>query len=144
MRFRTVCAMATAVSICACSSDPTSPGPGPDLPSSQPDLAGIAAQVNHESGYTPGGYASQYDVWLRVPPDSVPGTGVVIGKSAEVFIEGTGGALTAATAADIQVGDQIEIWKGAGSVYGSDQAPPGAPAYSAVEVVILRDFHRPS
>ncbi len=145
MRFTPIAAAGMILGVSACGSAPTTPSSG--TTPSAPDLSGIAAQVTHTSGHSPGGYISQYDVWLTTPPDSVPSAGIVSGRATQVFIVGTtvGGAgtdTTTATAADIAVGDQIEIWRNTVEVFGAEQAPPGAPAYDALKVVIVRNNNR--
>ncbi len=100
-------------------------------------FTGLVSQVTLQEGYAPGGYISQYDVWLAIPPSSLANAAVVVGRSAPVTIYISGRTIVASASA-IRVGDQIEIWHDAPVVYGSVQAPPGAPAYFPTRVVVLR------
>ena len=102
-----------------------------------PDMVAVVAQTTHESGFTPAGYVSQYDIWVAVPPSAAADAGVVIGKSTPVFLS-TDGILTRVTAASIIVGDSIQVWHDASVGYGAVQAPPGSPCYTGTQVVILR------
>jgi len=62
---------------------------------------------------------------------------VVIGAARPVLVS-IGGELARATPADILPGDSIQVWHDIAVAHGSTQAPPGAPAYSATQVVIVQ------
>lgn len=102
-----------------------------------PDFSGTVARVQSESGVGPGGAYSQYDVWVTVPPATSASAGVVVPRSVPVFVR-AGGTVTAARASDIRVGDAVAVWDDGTAAYGAVQGPPGAPTYTATQVVISR------
>jgi hypothetical protein len=103
-----------------------------------PDLSGTVSKAEFEGGNGPAGPYSQYDIWLIVPPASSANAGVVVGTSTPVFVRGNNG-LVAVSAADIRVGDQIQVWRDPIFVgYGAVQGPPGAPTYQGTQIVIIR------
>jgi hypothetical protein len=118
----------------ACTSA-TSP---PLLFATAPDLSGTVSKAEFEGGNGPAGPYSQYDIWLIVPPASSANAGVVVGTSTPVFVHGNSG-LVAVSAAEIRVGDQIQVWRDPIHVaYGAVQGPPGAPTYEGTQIVIMR------
>jgi hypothetical protein len=138
---RVLIPLAAVVGIAGCSAADPDPslvqsGSTPVL-TRAPDLTATVTMDTLQAGYTPEGYLSQYDVWVAIAPSTAADAGVVFGASTPVFTS-TGGVLTRATAASIAVGDVIQIWHDATVAYGAVQAPPGAPAYSGTQVVVLR------
>jgi hypothetical protein len=106
--------------------------------STPPDFSGLVTQVTLEEGNSPGGFVSQFDVWVSISPSSVANAGVVVGKSTPVFIRVQSGSLTSVMPDAIRAEDSVEIWHDKTVAYGAAQAPPGAPTYLATQVVILR------
>lgn len=108
--------------------------------STSPDITGFVTQVTHEEGNSPAGFISQYDVWIAFPSRTSNGgsAGVVVAKSTPVFVQSADGEPVSVTPGHISAGDTVEIWHNITVVYGSAQAPPGAPAYEATQVVISR------
>ena len=102
-----------------------------------PDMVVIVFQSTHENFYSPVGYVSQYAVWIGSYGVPRPEAGVVVSASTPVFIRERGG-LTRATGAAINPGDVLEVWRDASVAYGAVQAPPGAPCYRGLQVVISR------
>jgi hypothetical protein len=103
------------------------------------DFSAKVTQVQLANFNAPSGHAvSQYEMWVTIAPGTAPNAGVIFAASAPVFIRTSGDHLKAVSGASIRVGDQIEVWHDAGAGYGSAQAPPGAPAYGGVQVVIVR------
>jgi hypothetical protein len=143
-RVQFVVPLTVAIVIAGCNSA-LSPTAGSDLGSPlplsrSPDLTAVVTKDTVEAGYSPGwagGWRSQYDLWLAVAPSPAANAGAVLGAATPVFVS-SGGVLSSATAASIRIGDVIQLWHDAGSVYGAAQAPPGAPAYASTQVVILR------
>lgn len=101
------------------------------------DLTAVVFQSTHESGYAPGGYISQYAVWIGRPGATSPDAGVVVGTETPVFLS-TAGELTRVTGADIAEGDMLQVWRDPSVAYGAVQAPPGRPCYLGLQVVIER------
>jgi hypothetical protein len=114
---------------------------GPDTTtlelSGPPDLTVAVFQSTHESGFFPGGYVSQYAVWIGSPGATKADAGVVIGAATPVFVR-SGGTLARTTAAAIVPGDVIQVWRDASVTYGAVQAPPGQPCYHGRQIVIVR------
>lgn len=102
-----------------------------------PDFVAIATSNTHMEGFVPAGFwLSQYEVWIAIPSGLQPNAGVIVAAGGPVYLS-TNGVITADTAADILPGDSIQVWRNTQVAYGSVQAPPGAPAYSAKQVVIV-------
>jgi hypothetical protein len=97
----------------------------------------LVFQNTRRSGATPMRYITQYELWIGAPGSTTPGAGRVIGEKTPVF-QRIGEKLTPTTAAAIAVGDLLEVWREPGVAYGSVQAPPGAPAYYALQVILTR------
>jgi len=121
--------------------DSTSPGsshesglvvPGP------PDLSVVVFQSTHQEFDAPDGkHHSQYAIWVGGLGTSSPDAGIVLGAAGPVFIR-KGTTLTRTTAASIAPGDAIEVWRTGSVSYGAVQAPPGAPCYHGLQIVIVR------
>jgi len=103
-----------------------------------PDFTGIVVKVTAESGAGPAGRFSQRDVWLAVTGASKTTAGVVVPLTTPVFIRGSDGAVHAARVTDIGEWQSIQVWHDASVAYGAVQGPPGAPTYTAVQVVIIQ------
>ncbi len=103
-----------------------------------PDLEGRVERVKIEEGIMPGGYRSQLVLWLAIPPSATPSAGVVMGRPGPVFVQYGGRRAAAIDRDSIQIGDRIKVWRRDGAASGSVQAPPGAPSYSARQIVIVR------
>ena len=101
------------------------------------DFSATVRKSEFEGGNGPAGYYAQFDVWLAIPPSSSANAGAVVPVKAPVYIRRSGG-LVNATAADIHVGDVVEVWHDFRVGYGAVQCPPGAPCYTATQVVIDR------
>jgi hypothetical protein len=78
------------------------------------------------------------NVWVVIPPATTANAGIVVGDNVPVFIRLGTRPLATANSRAITVGDQVQVWYAGGAGYGAVQAPPGAPAYSAAQVVIVR------
>ena len=106
--------------------------------SGPPDFAARVASTTHQEFLAPSGvWVSQYEVWVIIAPADTANAGVVVAAARPVFFS-TNGVLERATPADMQVGDSLQVWHDATIAYGSVQAPPGAPAYRATQIVIVR------
>lgn len=119
----------------------TSPGSDSDsglVITGPPDLSVVVVQSTYQEFAAPDGYHhSQYAIWVANLGDSTPHAGIVFGATGPVFIR-TGTTLTRATAASISQGDAIEVWRTGSVSYGAVQAPPGAPCYQGLQIVIVR------
>jgi hypothetical protein len=133
---RCVLPMLLAALLIGCQ-DGTGPGTTTlELPE-PPDLTAAVFQSTHESGYFPGGYVSQYAIWIGTPGATTPNAGLVVGAATPVFVR-SNGRLVHATAAAIRPGDLIQVWREASVSYGAVQAPPGQPCYLGRQVIIVR------
>lgn len=113
-------------------------GPSTTLVLSRPpDLTAVVFQSTHESGPTPGGYVSQYAVWIGSSGALNADAGLVVGSATPLFMS-SHGKLTRTNAAAIAVGDVLQVWRDASVAYGAVEAPPGKPCYTSTQVVILR------
>jgi hypothetical protein len=113
-------------------------GPSTTLVLTQPpDLTAVVFQSTHESGPTPGGYVSQYAVWIGNSGATSGDAGVVVGAGIPVFVSSSG-KLTRTTGEAIAAGDLIQVWRDASVAYGAVEAPPGTPCYIGTQIVILR------
>jgi hypothetical protein len=133
---------ASVVSLAACS---TATEPEATLAlSTPPSFSAIVSRVEFESGNSPNGPLSQYNIWVVIPPAATASTGVVVGTSRPVFARSRSGRLTAADASDIKVGSTIEVWHDQSFAHGLMtnggivQGPPGARTYSGEQIVIVR------
>lgn len=102
-----------------------------------PGFEGVVASVHYESGNTPVGPMSQYNVWLTLPPTAGPNAGVVVTRGTPVFLQ-QDGVLLRTTASQILPGDSIQVWHDASVAYGAVEAPPGSPCYVGTQIVIVR------
>jgi hypothetical protein len=103
-----------------------------------PDLTVVVFQSTHEEFNAPDGYHhSQYAIWVGGAGALNPDAGVVVGAGGPVFIR-SAGELTRTTAAVITAGDTIQVWRSTSVSYGAAQAPPGAPCYEGLQIVIVR------
>ena len=123
-----------AAGLAACGSPA---GPGSTSLSTPPDFTAAVTWVDYQDFYSPAGHVRQYDLWVATPPGSPANTGVVIGRATPVFLRGPGGNLTPSAPDAIRAGEAIEVWHDATVGYGAVQAPPGAPVYSGIQIVIL-------
>jgi hypothetical protein len=102
------------------------------------DFSAVATSNTYREFFAPSGYwIEQYNVWAAVPPSDTANAGIIVSPSRPVFLSANG-VLTRVSAADIGAGDSIEVWRERTIAYGSTSAPPGAPAYSAKQVLIHR------
>ena len=106
--------------------------------STAPHFSGTVARVTAESGTSPEGPYSQYDLWVTVPPATAASVGVVLPLSTPVFVRSSAGAITAAHLGDLRAGDAVEVWDDHMAAYGVVQGPPGAPTYTGTQIVIDR------
>jgi hypothetical protein len=103
-----------------------------------PDFAAVVTSSTHYEFFAPSGHwISQYDVWVAIPPSDSANAGVVVAAARPVF-SSTNGVLERVSPADITLGDSIQVWHDSTLAYGSTQAPPGAPAYHGLQIVIVR------
>jgi hypothetical protein len=109
----------------------------PEVLPGPPTLTALVFQSTRRSGATPVGYITQYELWIGPPGSTTPEAGLVIGEATPVF-QRIGETLMPTTAAAIAVGDLLEVWRESGAAYGSVQAPPGTPAYYALQVIVTR------
>ena len=133
-RLRTMLSLLLTAGAAACQS-----ATAPDtslLLSGAPDLVAVVSKTTYESGPTPGGYVSQYDIWVAVRPSTAADAGVVVGTSTPVFLS-RHGVLARTTGASISIGDSIQVWHDASVAYGAVESPPGAPCYTGTQIVIL-------
>jgi len=132
---RSMLALMLTVLLAACQ-DGTGPNTALVL-SRSPDLRAVVFQSTHESGPTPGGYVSQYAVWIGSSGAPSADAGVVVGAVTPVFVRSSG-KLTRTTGVAIAVGDLIEVWRDTSVAYGAVEAPPGKPCYEGTQIVIMR------
>jgi len=103
-----------------------------------PDLGARVISVHHQQGWAPDGfYMDQYAVWVAIAPSDSANAGVLVGARQPVFLQ-AGDALVRDSAADITSGDSVQVWHDIGVDQGSAQDPPGAPGYTATQIVIVR------
>ena len=105
---------------------------------SSPDFSAIVTKSTLVEGVTPEGWMSAYEVWVAIPPSATADAGVLVPTEGPVYRITGGTRLATDTASDISAGDSIEVWHDGLAVYGAAQAPPGAPAYFATQIVIVR------
>ena len=127
-----------ALSATACSSA-TGPTTTTLVLSTPPNFVAVVTSNTLEQGNSPAGYISQHNIWVTIPSALATegSAGVVVAKSCPVFVRVKDSVFVGATAGAIKVGDKIQVWHDQGVVYGSAEAPPGAPAYSGEQIVIL-------
>ena len=131
--------MLVALSASACDSA-TAPTTTTLVLSTPPDFVAVVTSNTLERGNSPAGYISQHNLWVTIPAAIATevNAGVVVGELCPVFVRVKDSTFVRVTAGAIKVGDDIQVWHDGGLVYGSAQAPPGAPAYSGQQIVILR------
>jgi hypothetical protein len=117
--------------------DQTRPQGDPAVLPDPPNLTALVFQSTRRSGATPVGFITQYELWIGPPGSTTPEAGLVIGEKTPVF-ERMNETLIPTTAAAIAVGDLLDVWREPSAAYGSVQAPPGAPAYYALQVIVAR------
>ena len=105
--------------------------------STPPNFLAVVTSNTPESGNGPAGYYSQHNVWVVIAPE-VGNAGVVVGELCPVFIRAKDNTLVRSTAGAIRVGDAIQVWHDQVVAFGTAEAPPGAPAFSGQQIVILR------
>jgi hypothetical protein len=133
-RHSLLAACAFAAAACASATDPSATL----MITTPPDFSATVSKAELEGGNGPAGPYEQYDLWVVIPPASTANAGVVLPKSAPVFMM-RGGGIAAADAGQIRVGDQIRVWRDPVFVgYGAVQAPPNAPVYRGMQIVIVR------
>ena len=120
-----------------CRGDQVAPPDNLDPRTDPPDLSAIVFQNTRRSGATPAGFITQYELWIGPAGGSGPDAGLVLGEKTPVF-QRVGADLRPTTAAALGVGDLIDVWREPGAAYGAVQAPPVAPAYYALQVVVSR------
>ena len=101
------------------------------------DFSGRVAHVTYEAANGPAGPYAQYDVWVAVGGSGAATAGVVVPTEGPVYLRG-GGVVTPARPGDLRAGDVVEVWHDQTTAYGAAQGPPGAPTYTATQVVIDR------
>ncbi len=110
--------------------------------STPPNFVAVVTSNTPERGNGPAGYYSQHNVSVAfLPPfasNATGSAGVVVGDLRPVFIRAKDSTLVRSTAGAIRVGDVIQVWHDQVVAYGTAEAPPGAPAYSGQQIVILR------
>jgi len=128
--------LALALSTAACRD---SAGPVTTLAiAGAPDFSAVVTSTTYHEFFAPSGsWVSQYEVWVAISPSDTANAGVVVGAARPVFTS-TDGVLQRVTAGAITEGDAIQVWRDPTIAYGSAQAPPGAPAYHGMQVVIIR------
>ncbi|HEY2065554.1 MAG TPA: hypothetical protein VGG84_06315 [Gemmatimonadaceae bacterium] len=140
MRIRNVagvCVTTLALASAACRGTPLGPEESLTL-TTAPDISASVAKAEYEGGNGPNGPYAQFDVWLVVPPGAAPNAGVVLPTKAPVFVRWNGRTYSA-SGNDIRPGDHVDVWTVAHEVaYGVVQGPPGAPTYTATQLVIDR------
>jgi hypothetical protein len=113
---------------------------GPDTTltvSGPPDLTVAVYQSTHEQFISPEGPVSQYAVWVGMVAGTGADAGVVVGAKTPVFLRANG-KLSRTSGSAIKSGDLIQVWRDASVGYGAVEAPPGAPCYTATQIVIER------
>jgi hypothetical protein len=137
-RWRCAGSLLAPLLFAGCGEPTQPPDHGGGLPD-PPDLVAVVYQTTHRTGTSPAGPLDQYELWVGPRGSSAPDAGLIVGPAAPVFRR-VGGELRATTGAAIAVGDHIEAWRDTlgGAAFGSVQAPPGAPAYFALQVVIAQ------
>lgn len=101
-----------------------------------PDLIGVVQQITHDTSFAPAGFQlDQYEIFIAIPPATAANAGVILGPHTTAF-RSHQGLTRAVDRAAIAVGDTLRIWVDGAPAFGSVQAPPGAPAYIAAQVVL--------
>jgi hypothetical protein len=105
-----------------------------------PNFVAVVTSNTLERGNGPAGYYSQHNVWVTIPSAIATegNAGVVVGELTPVFIRAKDSTLVRSTAGAIRVSDVIQVWHDQAVAFGTAEAPPGAPAYSGQQIVILR------
>jgi hypothetical protein len=108
--------------------------------STPPNFVAVVTSNTLEQGNSPAGYISQHNIWVTIQSALATegNAGVVVGESCPVFVRVKDSTFVRAAAGAIKVGDDIQVWHDQGVEYGTGEAPPGAPAYSGQQIVILR------
>ena len=127
-----VCILASFA--CARDVDPVAPPIA-----SAPDFVATVAQVARETVVSPAGQHSQIDVWVVIPPGTSANAVVILADATPVFLQrGSDGAVVSARADALVIGDHVKVWHDANTSFGAAEAPPGSPAYSAIQLIIMR------
>ena len=134
LRWAALAVLAVAGAGCREAASPSSPL----VLTTAPDLAATVSSSRLESGNGPAGASYWYGVWVTIAPATIANAGVVVVASTPVYIRPASGLISRTTGAEIHAGDTIEVWRDTSVTYGAIEAPPGAPAYNATQVVILR------
>ena len=104
-----------------------------------PDFEATVVNVAGETIVSPSGAISQTVVWVAIPPATSANAAVIVPESTPVFVQrGTGGATVAAAPDAIATAGHIKVWHDQTTSFGAAEAPPGAPAYSAIQLVVVR------
>ena len=83
--------------------DQTRPNDGGGVLTDPPDLTVVVLQAKRQSGVTPIGYLTQYELWIGSPGSASPEAGLVLGEKAPIYRR-AGDRLVPTAAAGIQVG----------------------------------------
>ena len=104
-----------------------------------PDFEATVATVARENVVSPAGPHTQVNMWVVIPPATSSNAGVTVPDATPVFLQsGSAGVLTSSTADAIVAGDHVRVWHNENTSFGAAEAPPNAPAYSAIQLVIVR------
>lgn len=103
------------------------------------DFEATVAVVARETVVSPAGQRSQIDVWVVIQPGTSANAAVIVSDATPVFLQrGSESAVVAARADALVTGDHVKVWHDANTSFGAAEAPPGSPAYSAVQLIIVR------
>ena len=104
-----------------------------------PDFDATVASVANEVVISPAGQHSQTNVWVVIPPATSTNAAVIVPNGTPVYLQrASTGVVVSSTADAIMAGDHVRVWHDEKTSFGAVEAPPNAPAYSAIQVVIVR------
>ena len=130
---RHVARILLALSVAACT-ETTSPTL---LIQTAPDFGARVVSIHRQQFIAPIGPVDQYALWVAIAPSDTANAGVLVTAAQPLFVRAKG-VLAVDSVADIAAGDSILVWHDRFVSGPSAQAPPGAPGYSATQIVIVR------
>ena len=126
--------LAAAVFGCSESTAPTNTVPL----TTAPDFSGLVTKAETQNFNAPSGYyVSQRVAWVAIAPANRANAGVIIGRNVAVFIRLPSGEMIKSNFGAVMPNEAVQVWHDRSTAYGAVEAPPGSPAYSAVQVVIM-------
>ena len=129
------CVWSVLLLLAGCDGEQSRPPDDPEILTRPSDLTAVVYRTARRSGATPVGPITQYELLVGAPESSAPDAGLVLGEATPVFRR-DGDDLIPVTPGAIAAGQLIEVWHNGSVIYGATVAPPGAPAYYALQVAI--------